>query len=776
MGWRRIGFLLDFHRLLKPGVRPSLVVRPIPDLLPVRDARRALRVLVASLAPGGAERIVLEWLAAECARGRPAELAVLHPRRMALAPPAGVSLRIRGRESPEAFLRALASDWRHGPAPVSTHLITDEALALLWAEGVRTVPVVHNARAGWRNDPASWAPENVPLAVACAEAVRKEIVESGCRVPVASIRHRPAVGNAAIDPERRRAIRAELKIGDGTLLVGAIGAIKSQKDHARAVEVLAALARRRDAALVILGGILERGALGELDRIIEAAVRLGVVERLRLPGFVADIEPWLAACDALLNVSRYEGLSIAVQEALAAGLPVIAADVGGQAEISHPGLELVIAGSSNEEFAARLARHPVRMRLEGRPFKRAPRAWSLTLASRVASGATLDTLFVTANLNAGGAQRSLVNLAGRIAGRHHYAIAVCGESTHDAFAKELAERGAEVFRVSESRDDFAIAESLLAHAAARGARSLCFWNVAPGVKLLVSRFAPPGLRLIDVSPGRFAFEELESANAIAEAIAHPPAAFYGRLDALILKHADANPPTAQHVRVIPNGVAGHAPCAGLPAVPRYLVSGRIAPTKHLEAILDAFDQARRKLAGAELHLHGVAEPRHAAYAATLLERAPAGVHFHGAAFDLAHLAEPWTATIVLGTHQGCPNAVLEAMAAAIPVIANASGGTGELVVDGETGWLLPEVIDAQLLAAAMVDAWRDATSAHARALRARAKVIDRHSLDAMAAAYLEVLDAEPGHRHERIGAWNSATAPSAPAPSSIAGSLATASS
>jgi glycosyltransferase involved in cell wall biosynthesis len=45
--------------------------------------------------------------------------------------------------------------------------------------------------------------------------------------------------------------------------------------------------------------------------------------------------------------------------------------------------------------------------------------------------------------------------------------------------------------------------------------------------------------------------------------------------------------------------------------------------------------------------------------------------------------------------EGCPNAVLEAMAAGKPVIASRSGGTPELVVDGETGLLCPpEDVDA----------------------------------------------------------------------------------
>ncbi len=61
-----------------------LFAAPVAGLLPVRDARGPLRVLVAALAPGGAERIVLEWLEAEAVRGRPVELAALAQERFIL--------------------------------------------------------------------------------------------------------------------------------------------------------------------------------------------------------------------------------------------------------------------------------------------------------------------------------------------------------------------------------------------------------------------------------------------------------------------------------------------------------------------------------------------------------------------------------------------------------------------------------------------------------------------------------------------------------------------
>jgi glycosyltransferase involved in cell wall biosynthesis len=417
---------------------------------------------------------------------------------------------------------------------------------------------------------------------------------------------------------------------------------------------------------------------------------------------------------------------------------VIAADVGGQGEIAHAALELVPPAAGVGEFARRLARHPVRARLEARPLPRAPRAWSLTLAHRSPAGAPLDTLFVTANLNAGGAQRSLSNLAGALAGRHRFAVAVCGDCTQAAFARRLLADGVEVFRACALADDFALAESLLAQAAARGARTLCFWNAAPGVKLLVARFAPAGLRLVEASPGRYAFEELEQARELAEALDFTASDYHGRLDVLVLKHADGAAPSARRVVRIPNGVAPRAACLRSPK-PRYLVSGRIAPSKRLETVLAAFRLVHDSDPTASLEVIGTVEPRNAGYAASLRPLAGERVRFRGDGVDLAHLAEPWTAAVVLGTHQGCPNAVLEAMAAGLPVIANASGGTAELVTDGETGWLLAEDAGPESLAGAMrAAAAVDVAEWERRAAQAwRAAAV--FSLDAMAAGYLDVL-------------------------------------
>lgn len=719
-----------------------LVAQPVPGAIARVEEREALRVLVSSLARGGAERIVIEWLAAERRRGRAVELAVLHQRQHEYRVPDGVACMRRTRQSPEVFVSSLATRWAASEPPVSTHLVGDGLLARLWECGVRTVPVIHNTSEGWRNDPARWRAQDVPLALACAQAVRDEAVAAGCKVPVIALRHRPAPGPAVTDPRERARIRAALGIAPGAFVVGAVGAIKAQKDYPRAIEVLAHLRRSRDAVLVIAGGVLDSAGLAELERVAGAAAAVGVAGSLRLPGFVDPIEPWYAAFDALLNVSRHEGLSMATAEALASGLPVVATDVGGQRELASPRLVLLDAASPAGAIARALDALPVRESLAGAsPQRPDARVWTPGTAWRRRRGPGVDTLFVTANLNAGGAQRSLVNLVQRIAGRRRIAVAVCGESTHPEFPELLRRAGVDAFRPAATADPFDVAEGVLARATRSGASSVCFWNADSRVKLVVARFAPPALRLVDASPGAYAYAELEEAAGLARALAFGPADYYARLDALVTKFEDRAHPPCRRVEVISNGVAIRDPAGQAPAAPRFLVSGRIAPSKRLEAVLEAFAMLSSAAPGASLEVFGQAEAHHRDYLEALVTSARGlAVAFRGAQPGLAFLGEPFTAAIVLGTNQGCPNSVLEAMSAGVAVIANASGGTGELVQDGLTGWLLPEACTASGLARAMQEAADDPARTARLGLAGRQRVASRHSLEAMAVRYLSLFD------------------------------------
>jgi glycosyltransferase involved in cell wall biosynthesis len=81
-----------------------------------------------------------------------------------------------------------------------------------------------------------------------------------------------------------------------------------------------------------------------------------------------------------------------------------------------------------------------------------------------------------------------------------------------------------------------------------------------------------------------------------------------------------------------------------------------------------------------------------------------------------------------------PNAVLEAMAAGLPIVASGVGGIVELIDEGETGWLAPPG-DARVLADRLCRLMNDPGLASRLGDAARAKAQARYSFDRMVAAF-----------------------------------------
>ncbi len=102
-----------------------------------------------------------------------------------------------------------------------------------------------------------------------------------------------------------------------------VGRLAPVKNHAM---MLPALAQAPAARLTVVGDGPERAALEAL------AQSLGLGTRVQFLGFRTDIRALLAQADAFILASHYEGISIAILEAMRAGLPIIATAVGGVPE------------------------------------------------------------------------------------------------------------------------------------------------------------------------------------------------------------------------------------------------------------------------------------------------------------------------------------------------------------------------------------------------------------------------------------------------------------
>ncbi|MBK6552356.1 MAG: TIGR03088 family PEP-CTERM/XrtA system glycosyltransferase [Rhodocyclaceae bacterium] len=89
--------------------------------------------------------------------------------------------------------------------------------------------------------------------------------------------------------------------------------------------------------------------------------------------------------------------------------------------------------------------------------------------------------------------------------------------------------------------------------------------------------------------------------------------------------------------------------------------------------------------------------------------------------------------------EGISNTILEAMASGLPVIATRVGGNPELVLEGETGRLVP-VGDVEALASALIDDAHAPEADRAAGLAGRWQVERRFSMDSMVAAYRGLYD------------------------------------
>jgi glycosyltransferase involved in cell wall biosynthesis len=699
-----------------------------------------LTAVVGSLAIGGAERIVLDW----AARVHPTwsvHLVVLREAPHEWPVPSSVRVtRLRGTAVLDA-LRRVGRELASGPRPVAVcHLLTEAERAAIEADGATVVPVVHNAREGWIEDASALA--GAPHVIAVSKAAANDLRSGGCAAPISVIRHLPKPRRFARDA--RTAWRRAWRIPDAATVVGMIGAVKPQKDYPLAVRVLRRLLDDRDVYLAIVGGPVGRNGRDAWQAVLDAITASGVRNRVAMPGFVPDAAASLPAFDVLLNTSRYEGTSIASLEALVNGVPVVSSKVGGQGELASDGMTLVERDAPVDAWAAAVltALH-----------RRAPfpswtgfpsyRLWTMAHLARPFEPDD-RVLMVTANLNAGGAQRSLVNLAAALRGVR-VEVAVCGESTADYFFAALRRTGVDVRRTAEGRDAFDHAERLVERVCAERIGTLCFWNLDPKIKLLAARALDfTDVALVDVSPGPNSFDEMRRAAEFARLIAFTEADFYARLDRLVLKYQRGTPAAAVHsdrIAVIPNGVPVPTRVKSsyaLAAAPRIVVNGRIAPTKFLVEIVKAMAIVRQTVPRAELHVLGGAEPRHRDYAESARQAAGGeidrSVFFHGAAADTVDRLADYDVFVVLGKEQGSPNALLEALAAGLPCIANDDGGTPELIADGRTGLLLPDR-EPETLAAAIARMIGDRGLAERLGCAGREHVLRSFSMDAMAARY-----------------------------------------
>jgi glycosyltransferase involved in cell wall biosynthesis len=190
---------------------------------------------------------------------------------------------------------------------------------------------------------------------------------------------------------------------------------------------------------------------------------------------------------------------------------------------------------------------------------------------------------------------------------------------------------------------------------------------------------------------------------------------------------------------------------------RLFFAGRIAPDKGLHVLADAFRELRRRYPDLKLELVGPEAPvpremqvglssdplvqglevfYGRSYVEVLRERLGedgAAVHFAGRveADQMPPRYANATIAVMPSFEEGFGLPVVEAMASGLPVVVSRVGGMAEIVVDGETGFLVPAG-DAAALAAAIERLLADPESARRMGTAGRERAVSTYSWDVVA--------------------------------------------
>lgn len=231
---------------------------------------------------------------------------------------------------------------------VHAHLPAMGAVARI-VSGAPVVYTEHNVAGSYRR-PVQLANRYTYGRNHAVTAVSAAVAESIAAYPGP---HAEVVSNGvsvAVETGAPAAARAELGIASATPLVVHVGNIRPHKGHANLVAATGRLVELvPDVRVVSIGG--EKND-GDLDRVRHLAADAGVADHLSFLGRREDALAFVAAADVFANPSDFEGLPVAVLEAMALRRPVVATAVGGVPAIVQPDVSGILVPARDPDGLA----------------------------------------------------------------------------------------------------------------------------------------------------------------------------------------------------------------------------------------------------------------------------------------------------------------------------------------------------------------------------------------------------------------------------------------
>lgn len=212
------------------------------------------------------------------------------------------------------------------PVSVSTEHLTMEL-----GRGGRSAETIEHLKARYYRMLDNYTSRYNQQVIAVSNAVRDDLIEQG--IPAARITViQNGINIPDIDPAAGDRIRLELGIKPEETVVGAVGRLAPQKDYPTLFRAFKKVGKICPEAILLIAG---DGYLREnLEKLTDD---LGIRERVKFLGYRSNILEVISSFDIYTLTSLWEGLPLAVLEAMAMGKPVVATKVPGTEEAVNEG-------------------------------------------------------------------------------------------------------------------------------------------------------------------------------------------------------------------------------------------------------------------------------------------------------------------------------------------------------------------------------------------------------------------------------------------------------
>ncbi len=206
-----------------------------------------------------------------------------------------------------------------------------------------------NAKMRIYNQLDRWSLRTANQVLTSSAAFITELEQSNVQRDHIHVQHMPIRPFAPVPDKQKAELRRQLRLDDATRVLLSVGRLSREKGHAdliRAIPKMVELAGKSRLRLVIVGDGSERPRIEELCR------NLRLTDVVTLTGQQDNINPYYGIADVFILPSHSEGCPNVLLEAMAAGVPVVATEVGGIPEVVTNGRDAILVKKHDLEGLA----------------------------------------------------------------------------------------------------------------------------------------------------------------------------------------------------------------------------------------------------------------------------------------------------------------------------------------------------------------------------------------------------------------------------------------